>query len=169
MAYTSFSVAQSEVPNAAKWNTLGSNDAWFYGFLGDNVEWQSWTPTWTSITKGNATVTAYYTRVGNTVFGRVNFVVGSSTVMTGAPIFTFPVTAHADFTSVQHVIGAGLLVDVGASIYSCTIRNQNTTSASIILMGAVATYVDNQGISSTVPFTWVTGDYFGLTFMYEAA
>ena len=63
MGYTAFSVSQGEVPNAAKWNYLGANDAWFYSFLGDNVEWQGWTPTWTGITKGNATVTAFYARI----------------------------------------------------------------------------------------------------------
>lgn len=37
MAYTAFSVVFGEQPSAAKWNTLGSNDAHFYSFLGDST------------------------------------------------------------------------------------------------------------------------------------
>lgn len=169
MAYTAFSVAQDEVPDATKWNTLGANDAHFYTFLAMDLAWTSWTPTWTGITKGGATVTAYYTKIGNIVFGRIHFVYGSGTVMTGTPIFTFPVTAHADFTSVQHVIGCCYLEDLGTSGHSGHVRNANTTTGQVIIQRVDGTYVENVGISTTGPFSWASGDYFSLSFMYEAA
>jgi len=37
MAYTAFSVVFGEQPTAAKWNTLGTNDAHFYAYTGEGT------------------------------------------------------------------------------------------------------------------------------------
>lgn len=170
MAYTAFSVSQNEVPDAAKWNTLGANDAHFYTFLGMDLAWTSWTPTWTGITKGGATVTAYYTQVGKTVFCRVRFIFGSGTVMTSTPVFTLPVTAATIYGTIQNVLGVCYIEDLATAAYWGNVRNTSTTTGGIYPNETVSfSYVANGAISTTVPMTWATGDYLETNFFYEAA
>lgn len=169
MSYTAWSVTQDEVPDATKWNYLGANDAYFYSFLGDNIEWQSWTPTWTGITKGGATVAAYYTQVGKTVFCRVRFAFGSGTVMTGTPVFTLPVTAHSRYTTAVTIAGSAYIEDYLTGTWCGYPRLASTTTASIHLMTTSGTYSTTGIISTTAPFTWASGDYFAATIIYEAA
>lgn len=169
MSYTAWSVTQDEIPDATKWNYLGSNDAHFYSFLGDNIEWQSWTPTWTGITKGGATVQAYYIQLGKTVFCRVRFVVGSGTVMTGNPVFTLPVTAHGGYDPIQHVVGSSYYEDYLTGAYSGSVRIITSTTAGFYPPDATTAYLTNGSTTTTVPFTWASGDYLATQFFYEAA
>ena len=41
MAYSSWSVSFNEQPSAAKWNILGTNDAYFDSLIGSGTAWTS--------------------------------------------------------------------------------------------------------------------------------
>ncbi len=49
------------------------------------------------------------------------------------------------------------------------VRLETTTSLRPVLFGAAGTYVNDVGITATVPFTWATGDILTFTATYEAA
>lgn len=169
MSYTAWSVSQDEIPDTTKWNYLGGNDAHFYSFLGDNLAWQSWTPTWSGITVGNSTTVAYYTQVGKTVFCRIRFVRGSTGVMTSTPIFTLPVTAKTIYQTYSVVLGTCYFEDLATLGYTGTTRSVSTTTAQFIPQGCAGTYITNTAVTTTVPFTWGTSDYITSNFFYEAA
>lgn len=174
MAYTSWSVSFGEQPSAAKWNILGSNDAHFYGFLGDNEAWTSFTPTWTNLTIGNATQVGKYYKVGNAVLFRLSVVFGNSTSMGSVPYFTPPVTAidYAD-THLTPVIGSIRVRDdsVG-TVFSgfCVYRTTNSFQIQVsTATGGAGTGIGQTDFSSTVPWTWTTGDEFYIQGFYESA
>lgn len=163
MAYTSWSVVYGEQPSAAKWNILGTNDAHFYSFLGDNLAWQSWTPTFANFTKGSATVTAKYTQVGKTVHFRLEVTLSSST-MGSIPTFTLPVTSTSYLTGTT--IGHLAILDFGTTSYFGRVRLSSTTVAN---MEYWDTNVAGQNITVSAPMTWANNDIFSVTGTYEAA
>lgn len=167
MSYTTWSLVYGEQPSTAKWNILGTNDAHFYGFLGDNLEWQSWTPTLTNMSKGNGTINAYYTQVGNTVFARFAFLLGNTSTVGTNPTFTAPVTQLSD---AAREIGGCMLEDATAGSWLGGLQFNAAGSAILISAFASAgTYVTRAAVTSTVPFTWTTNDWIAGNFSYEAA
>ena len=135
---------------------------------GLGAAWQSWTPTWTNLTIGNATVLAKYIQIGKTVFFRVQVTLGSSSVMGTAPDFTLPVTASA--YNVRTKVCDVHIEDNGASNYRAQGTLLTTTTIGLVIVTA-ATYISpfGQNITSTNPFPWTTGDYFLMQGFYEAA
>ncbi|HEX5704888.1 MAG TPA: hypothetical protein VFX97_16945 [Pyrinomonadaceae bacterium] len=133
--------------------------------------WASYVPTWTNITVGNGTVTAKFQQIGKTVFVVVHLVFGSTTAVSGAGIFSLPVTSVA-------LVGAANATPLGVSQFYDTSAGQNSagnvvlTSTTTALLGVAktdGTYLQTVGTSSTVPFTWTTGDEIHAEFFYEAA
>lgn len=168
MAYSAWSVVFGEQPSAAKWNILGSNDAHFYSFLGDNLAWQSWTPTGTNFTIGNGTYACAYIKIGKTVICRFKVTLGNTSSMGSDPTFTLPLTASAA-SSAGHLIGNLYVEDSGTAAYYGVIRITSTTTFALNIQSAGATYVAAAGINSTSPFTWTTNDFVAGYFVYEAA
>jgi len=124
--------------------------------------WTSWTPTWTNLSVGNGTQLATYTVIGKTVFFRLFLTFGSTTSITaGDPRFSLPLTVinscHAIVT----------LVDTGIQNYQTT---WSITNPFYVTIGTATTsYVNGTGISSTVPFTWSTGDTIHVSGFYETS
>lgn len=162
MAYASWSVVFGEQPTASKWNILGTNDAHFYDFLGDDLAWQSWTPSWTNFTPGSATVTAKYTRVGNTVFFRLYVSLDSST-MGSNPQFSLPVTSIA-YPDTTYQIGTATLFVSGVT--NGWVSYQSTTVAALFRWDANN---DNGSITSSLPASWGNGSKIKAQGFYEAA
>ena len=116
---------------------------------------QSFTPTWTNITKGNGTdAVAQYHRSDGWIDFVVDFTFGSTSSVTGTPILTLPVATHSsmrwsqiqfqfyDVSAITFYVGATLSVGV----------TQVAAGAQNAASGAVA------AVSSIAPFTWATGD-----------
>lgn len=171
MVYTAWSVVFGEQPSASKWNQLGTNDAHFYSFLGDNLAWQSWTPTfanWTIGTGGSAGTTATYTKVGRTVFGKIRSVLGTSGQSVGTdPTFTLPVTAAA--LSGNPPIGTVRLLDAGTEEYAGPVLIISTTTAGLYVWGAGGGAANEASVGAASPHGWGAGDGFQATFIYESA
>lgn len=135
------------------------------------LAWQAWTPSWTNLTIGNATVTARYVTVGKKVTCYLRVTLGSTSSVATSPTFSLPVTAASGYNTPNNILAIGYAEDAGIAGSSIVIGIHNSvTVGSLFAAGASGTYVvTSLGVSSTVPFTWGVGDYFNATFEYEAA
>lgn len=139
---------------------------------GTTWTWQSWTPTWTNLTVGNGTVTAFYNEVGKNIFATIAFTFGSTSSIAGSVAFSLPVTAAARYTGSaagQYRIGGVYIEDLAVAGYTGYFRSASTTTSQIITEQASTTYVTAINVNATVPFTWATGDFLCGTLTYEAA
>jgi len=133
--------------------------------------WTSWSPTWTNLSVGNGTVVAKYARIGKLVHARLSLVFGSTTSVSGSVSFSLPVTRVANAgTATVSPMGLVRLFDTSAGFaLEGTIVNASTTTGQAIVWDTSGTYAKGAALSSTVPFTWATGDEIGAQFLYEAA
>jgi hypothetical protein len=138
---------------------------------GTGWAWQSWTPTWTNMTVGSATVVAKYKQIGKTVNCYLRFVVGAGTAVGTDPTFTLPVTPSSTYTLSQNtVVGLCRLEDAGVSAFDgVTYFTGSPLVGSPRPTGTAGNYATQATISGTIPFTWGTGDFFNCVFTYEAA
>src|SRR3990167_6616892 len=115
MAYTAVTWTVGDIITEAKLDNMTDNDAFFYSFLGDNLAWQSWTPTLVNLSGGTLNF-AKYTRVGNTVFCRFRYTLGGAGVA-GSVTISVPVTAAAEYGTGSNVVGTVNLNDTGTAGY----------------------------------------------------
>lgn len=165
MAYSAWSVSFGEQPSAAKWNILGTNDAHFYSFLGDNAAWQSWVPSYVNLSGGTTTY-AKYTRVGDTIHFRLKYTLGGAGI-SGEVTFSVPVNLHADYTTASSdtILATVMLRD----------DNANTRQVGGVLWGSASTLVVRYisggqvwtPLSSTAPFTWAANDVITIAGSYQ--
>lgn len=135
------------------------------------IAWTSYAPTWTNLTVGNGTVVGKYYKFGSVVFCRVSIVFGTTTAVSGDIQFALPVT-RATYAGTTGLTLHGLCraLDVSLSgVYDGVVNNTSTTSAGIQFLDASAAAVKRLIASSTVPFTWATGDEIAASFYFEAA
>jgi hypothetical protein len=131
--------------------------------------WQTWTPTYTSITVGNGTVLARYAQIGDVVIARFKLTFGSSTSIDGSdPRISMPVTGITGLDTQDH-LGVAEMLESGTAHYIGRVRAWSTTEFNVSGEQVDATYNKLVAISATVPFTWGTGDVLGFTAIYEAA
>jgi hypothetical protein len=126
--------------------------------------WIAYTPTLGNLTIGNGTVTARYTRIGRTVFANIAIVFGSTTAITGGLTVGLPltrVTGNWGNTTIQYE-------DTGTITYP-GFAFENPTNIQLLGMRASVAYVDQINLSSTIPFTWTTGDKINVASTYETS
>lgn len=134
--------------------------------------WTSWTPTWTNLTVGNGTLTGRYVKIGKTIIANVELVFGTTTSVTGTTIsVSLPVTSASRYgTSSRVLYGYATLLDNGTATYPAQLEGGPSTSiVEIRAINTAGTYGTAGALTSTIPFTWTTGDSFNLTMTYEAA
>lgn len=144
-----------------KATALGTDSTWV---------WTSWTPTWTNLTLGNGTQTAFYTQIGKTVFYRVQIVFGTTSSIAGATAFTLPVALSANgYTGSQanQVGTCGCLQPathlwMGVLSYGSGLANPNFEKI-------VSTWVESGAMTATQPGTWASTWVFDAEGYYEAA
>lgn len=130
----------------------------------------SWTPTWTNLTLGNGVVVAKWVQIGKLVFCRLSLVFGTTTSVSGSITFSLPVTAATLGGTIGGPLGICRMFDTsGALVVHGTIVRASTTTAIAAPDLASGTYVSSTVTSSTVPFTWATGDEIITSFWYESA
>jgi hypothetical protein len=131
----------------------------------------SWVPTWTNLTLGNGTVVAKYKQIGKWVVGYVSLVLGSTSSVSGQITFSLPVTSIS-YPGVQagiQPIGSAVAFDGSTAPFEGNVKWLTTTTAGVQFWDSSGTYVVRAVPSSTVPFTWGTGDELQCEFRYEAA
>lgn len=127
--------------------------------------WTTWIPTWTNLTIGNAVVTAKYQRVGRLITFRLKVVLGTTSSVGTAPIFTLPVTAHADYAG-EFPLGPATYADTGTKVWEAFCQLNNTTTAFLRHSDGASAFTNT---TATAPFTWTTNDIINAIGTYEAA
>jgi hypothetical protein len=129
--------------------------------------WTTYTPTWAGITVGNATITAKYCQVGKLVTVSMQLVVGSTTsfpsgfVQIGGPI--------TGVVMPSRIVGRVYYEDAGVAAYLGAVKQDAASAFAIVPEIASGTYATFGNTSSTVPFTFGTGDIIEAYFSYQAA
>lgn len=167
MAYASWSVVFGEQPSAAKWNILGTNDAYFDGLVGSGTAWASWTPTFGNLSGGTLNYSVYQ-QIGNNVFFRLKYTLGGAGVA-GSVSFTAPVTAVAGIASdtITSVCTYTDATDGLDRVGGCDFFDVNTIA--LRATRADGTYASYAALAAGVPFTWANNDVIICSGIYEAA
>lgn len=128
--------------------------------------WKSFTPSWTNFSIGNGTQSGEYRYVQGGMWVEVNVELGSTSSVSGSIILTLP-ASEAMRTAAQGLRqprGDVTFTDTGTAIYQGAARYNNSTSVVLVALNASGTYLSHTNTSSTVPFTWTTGDLFSASF-----
>ena len=136
-----------------------------------SAAWTSWTPTFTNLTTTSGTLTAKYLKVGRLVQFNVRFVFGASSAVTGDVNMTTP-TARAEGRSGIYNL---TLFDAGTGNYIGAVLPSTSDTSLLVLRalgddaGVGSNHIIQSALSSTIPFTWGTGDEIYVSGTYEAA
>lgn len=188
LPFGGWSVVFGEIPTAAKWSELGANDDALAAGTGLNAgvitpdklmsgaatswTWQTWVPTWTNLTEGTSPTTSYrYTQVGKTVMFSMQLEFGTSPSVTANPLFTLPVTPKANaFSSYQPMGLASMSVVIAGTFYfGAVYMSSGAGNQGVLIALHDSDPVSYGGITSTSPFTWVSGSLITINGYYEAA
>lgn len=126
--------------------------------------WKTWTPTFTNLTVGNGTLSAYYAQIGKTVLYRIRLIFGTTTSISGAISVDFPASLSANYNAAAPV-GNAVFTDENTLAYF----GQHWRSGQIVVMNSSPGYVGATAVQATIPFTWTTTDKLDITGSYEAA
>jgi hypothetical protein len=131
--------------------------------------WQTYTPTWTNLTKGNGTETSRYIDQNGLITWWYSLVFGSTSSMGTTPIVTLPVAAKSGTARVTTPNVS--LLDSGTQVYYgfMDFADNGTDRAVFYVWNFGATYGGGASITSTVPMTWTTNDAIRFTVSYEKA
>lgn len=133
-------------------------------------QWFAYTPTLSGPTLGTGTLTASFELKGKTCHGNIKFVLGgTSAVGAGSNTFSLPIPVdYTYYAANESLIGIGSLYDSSAPADNPMVTRLNASDVvRPVVINAAATYATYAGISSTVPFTWATSDYFSFNFTYK--
>lgn len=126
--------------------------------------WQDYDVEWTAASTqpaiGNGSLLGRYSRSRNTIFLTVKLLVGSTTTKgTGAWTFSAP---PGNIPSIVGANGMGEAIDTSTS-------NIYMTGASVDETGLISPFNDSGFFSTSVPFTWATGDTLRVSALYDVA
>lgn len=165
MAYVAWSVSFGEQPSAAKWNILGTNDAYFDAQIGSGTAWASWTPTYVNITVGNGTVVNKYIQIGKIVHAYWKLTCGGTTTIANANTVTIPVTASSNM-SINIPVGTAFVFDDSVSQRYAGWVKLTTTG----IVGFDWTIAGSEPqVTTNFPITEATSDTYAFSITYEAA
>ena len=151
---------------SASVGTLSATDTVLDAFnklagLVDNNSWVAFTPAFTGFSLGNGTATGRYKKIGKTVMVSCIVTIGSTSSFGASFNFEYtnlpaPIDNRAELSNVS-------IRDVSTAInYPCT-----KIFKQIVCYYTTGTYLGNSNITSTVPFTWASGDQIYINLLYE--
>jgi hypothetical protein len=139
-------------------STAGTGLAWA---AAPGSAYISYTPTLSGVTAGNGTLVGTYVKNGKFVSGYVKFTFGSTSAITGNVIVSLPSTPEN--AAIQFTVTIG---DSGTATYS-GMGELSGGSFYVYANAANSAYVNAAILSSTIPMTWTTNDYFFVAFTYK--
>ena len=144
------------------------------GLRWDSSAWTSYTPTLSFAGAGgaigNGTITGNYKQRGKTIVGRVKLTIGSTTTFGAFDLQLSPPSGLNPVATGLAVVGWGYAFDTSAAgYYQFYIDVNNGNVFAFRAFNASATYTTLATISSTLPFTFATGDTISFYFSYEVA
>ena len=136
------------------WSVSGTGDIVQYPTF--STQWLTYLPTFTNLTVGNGTLTVRYLVDEKYWYIEGCLIFGSTSSISGTVSFTLPYTNVA--AGQAHPFGLSTLVDNGTGVFYGDLVYFSSTTARIRAISASGTYASSTPLSSTVPFTWTTGD-----------
>lgn len=130
--------------------------------------WNSYTPTISTSTQGSGAVSGKYIQVGKFVTGYASWTFGSGSAVSTAIGFSLPVTAVAT-GGLTGVLQAMAYDSSPGTWYDMTMRFSTSAVVNVVALSTAGSYLTQASTSSSVPFTWATGDIVRISFLYEAA
>jgi len=134
---------------------------------GPIAAWTSWTPTPTNFTVGNGTLTCAYFQVGKQVTCQFQFLLGTTSAISGTFIFSKPVTGIS-YANLM-VLGDCYMLVAGVNNIMGYFFDSTTTTIRVLAGLANGTYTSVGVLNATTPATWASGDMLTGTFTYQAA
>lgn len=136
--------------------------------------WTSWTPTLSGrFDNAKWDKTCSYTVIGKTCIFRIRLVANAATPMSGGSgdaTFSLPGTSATFTNTASYEVGKAGIFDTSAPFsYDGTITLASTTTANIKIHSSGGTYTGIDGIISTAPMTWASGDEITGTGIIELA
>ncbi len=132
-------------------------------------QWFNYTPSWTNLTVGSATVTAQFQLMGNTVFTHGSIAFAANTSISGDVRFTPPISTVAYPGGNVTTLGNTQFFDSGTAVYSGIVSSYNGTTLQLVAIGAAGSYINLVALSSSIPFTWTTNDRINWLATYRIA
>jgi preprotein translocase subunit SecE len=129
----------------------------------------NFTPSPTNLTVGDGTYSyAKWSTHDNLLYGRVHFVFGSTSSISGTVDFAVPFAEGTYTASASRPpIGIATFLDASVAAYLGNVVFAGSGVMRMQAVGASGTYANIAGISSTVPFTWGTSDELSFFFQYS--
>lgn len=131
--------------------------------------WTTWTPDFGNLTEGNGTLTGRYVTIDKTVIAEAHLVFGSTTSISGTITCDLPVSATNYSSRSAMIVGNAIFSDAGQIYFGHCYFDSSNTVLQIKTIDATVTYAQYANITSTVPFTWTTGDILSFQISYEVA
>lgn len=129
--------------------------------------WQTWTPSITGVSGGTVSF-AKYTRIGNTVLFKLQYVMAGANV-SSTPTITLPI-APLDAGSDTALLANAAFLDAANNIYAVGVVYSGTTAVQLRPINTAGTNgAFGAGASATNPFTWGAGDTMSVSGCYEVA
>jgi hypothetical protein len=156
----------SNVISVPTGHTLNAVDGLQIGGVAQGVR-TSWIPTWSSLTIGNGTETAYYTVFNGLMFIDYRLVWGSTTSMSTNPAFVIP-SGWQQAAAGFNVVGQVCMRDTGTDEFFGFVKGNGVGSTTCLLKTskASATYGQTSAINGSIPFTWTTSDELMFTALF---
>lgn len=129
--------------------------------------WTTWSHSFAGFTNGSETVTAAYTKIGKTVHLKLKAVLGATPSAVTNFTFNLPLTAAAAYTQFSAINGSAAFKDANGGHYLANCYHDSTTQ--MIIRRLDPANLATATPSTTVPFTWVSGDSVHVSLTYEAA
>lgn len=129
--------------------------------------WNSYTPTVSTSTQGNGTTACQYLRFGKLVIGYASLTLGSTSSISTAVGLSLPVTAVG--TGMPGLLVAKAYDTSAGAWYDMGVVFASTSVLDVVAVSTAGSYAVHAATSSSVPFTWATGDIVRVGFEYEAA
>jgi hypothetical protein len=129
----------------------------------------SYSPTLTNITIGNGSVTGSFVQIGNIVFWQVLITFGTTTSLGAVPRVSVPVPASVNVYGPVMSTHSYAVDSSSGTSYFIGVVGTSTTDMLLVTFSSTSALSGNQPITSTVPFTWATGDTIQLGGVYFAA
>lgn len=133
---------------------------------GSGWSFQSWSPTWTNFTPGNATVEYKYCQTGKRVDFHMTVVLGTTSSMGSSPTFTLPVTAASTYSKTLTI---GQMYAFIAADFQGYIYTTSTTTAGLAVYTTGSTYAGDAVVTASIPAAWANTNVFYAQGWYEAA
>jgi hypothetical protein len=142
-------------------NTYESYNGTAYVTVADSSGWTTFVPAFGGVTIGNGVFNyAKLKVIGKTGHFQVRFTLGSTSAVTGSMHIDVPTEFGRASINAPGLVSGGFLDDSATKNSIPSIQGHETVARRFRLnaTNAAGTYLTDQSTSSTVPFTWATGD-----------